>query len=454
MERRVAPLAVALAIAIVAVSLVFDRVVQFDPQGWLLWGREVTSSGAAFSTLTYPSWKPLPFLFAVPLSLTGGAAPVLWLAIERLAALTGVGLAYVLARRMAGHAAGAIAAAALVLSPGWITLAIDGRSEPLTIAIVLGALLLHRSGRRRAVVALLALAALDRPEALAPAVLYAAIYTPRTRTDLGFAAAALAAVPILWLGGDWLGSGDPFHGAKLARATGQRLPLASVISLPLRAWVAQVSVPLAAGAVAGTALAVARRDRLVLSLAGFAGAWLAASSFLLLRGYPHLQLPRFLLPAAAAGVVLGAIGLVQMVSAVGKRPLRRAAAAATAVVLVLFAGQGVPALSAGVGHAAWYARNVSALDDALADAGGGRRLLGCGHVAVDAWAAPQVAWDLGISPDRVGTPRAPGLIVARAGLPYPGLAKLVHLRRLATLGPWRFLYAGSPSRGCALFSRT
>lgn len=81
-------------LAIVVASLALDRVIQFDPQGWLLWGREITSPALHFSTQTYPSWKPLPFLFAVPLSLTGGAAPVLWLAIERSAALIGLALAW------------------------------------------------------------------------------------------------------------------------------------------------------------------------------------------------------------------------------------------------------------------------------------------------------------------------------------------------------------------------
>lgn len=459
-RRRVALLALVLGIAAVGVSLALDRVVQFDPQGWLLWGREVTGSGMSFSTASYPSWKPLPFLFAVPLSVAGAAAPPLWLAIERSAALAGIALAYALARDAAGWTAGAIAAAVIVISPHWITLALDGRSEPLTLALVLGAAFAHRQSRRRVALVLLALAALDRPEALGLAGLYALLFFRRSGRDVLFAAAVLAVVPVLWLGGDWLGSGDAFHGAKLARASGRRLATAAAIAAPLWAWLRGTGAPIAAGAAAGVVVAMIRRDRFVLSLGAFVAAWLAADVVLTLRGYPGAQLPRFVIPAVGLGAVLGAIGIARTVAGVRSQTLRRAAGLAAAAWIGLFAWHGVGTVSAGVRSAAWYARNVGALDDALADAGGGRRLLGCGHLAVDNWARSHVAWDLGISPSRIGAPRPNGVIMARVGLPYPRLAKLMrdvrklHLRRLATLGPWRLLYAGSPARTCALFRRS
>jgi hypothetical protein len=449
---------VAAAAALVCASLAVDSTVQFDPQGWLLWGREVTSAGLRFSTETYPSWKPLPFVFAVPLSLTGGAAPALWLAIERSAALCGLGLAYSLGRAAAGRAAGALAALAVALAPGWITFAIDGRSEPIVIALVLGALAAHRARRERLALLLLVLAALDRPEALALACGYAVVVCGRAggRARLG-AAALLAVAPLAWLGGDWLGSGDPLRGARLAlESTGPRAHGAAALGTLAGDFARGVGAPLLAGAVVAVALALRRRDRRLLLLAALPLVWLAADAALLVRGYPRSEIPRFALPAVAAGCLLGAIGLARSVALAGPARARAVALVAVAALLVPFGSDAVENASAGVRAAAWYARSVGSLGDAVADAGGRRALLRCGHLSVDQWAEPTLAWRLGVNPQRLTWPGAPGIVLVLRGTRYPALRRYERrharatLRRIERLDRWTLLYAGRPPRRCPL----
>ncbi len=446
-HRAIAAVALAAAAAVVCASLAIDSTVQFDPQGWLLWGREVTSAGSHFSTETYPSWKPLPFLFAVPLSLAGHAAPALWLAIERGAALCGLGLAYSLGRAAAGRAAGVLAAAAVALAPGWITFAIDGRSEPIVIALVFAALAAHRARRERLALLLLVLAALDRPEALALACLYAVLVWRRAgaRGRLG-AAALIALVPLAWLGGDWLGSGSPLHGARLAlESAGARAHGAAAAGALAGDFARGVGAPLLAGAGLAMAVALRRRDPRLLLLAGAPLAWLAADAALLVRGYPASEIPRFALPAVAAGCLLGAIGLARAV-----------ALAAALALLVPFGSGAVGNATAGVRAAAWYARSVGSLGDAVADAGGRRALLRCGHLSVDQWAEGALAWRLGVSPQRLSWPGAPGLVLTLRGTRYPALVRYerrharASLRRIERLDRWTLLYAGRPLRSCRL----
>src|SRR4051794_41832730 len=92
--RRATVCCVLLAVA----SLALSSTPGFDASGWVLWGRELAGHGA-FSTVSYPSWKPLPALvntgFAV---LSPGAVPALWLGVSRASRP----LAIVLAARV-GH---------------------------------------------------------------------------------------------------------------------------------------------------------------------------------------------------------------------------------------------------------------------------------------------------------------------------------------------------------------
>src|SRR5256885_10020085 len=70
-----------------AASLMFGTSLRLDPEGWLRWGREVAIHDGRFSTVDYPSWKPLPLLATAPLAFLGSLGPTLWLVLARSAGI-------------------------------------------------------------------------------------------------------------------------------------------------------------------------------------------------------------------------------------------------------------------------------------------------------------------------------------------------------------------------------
>src|SRR4051794_33751952 len=211
-------------VIVAAASLPLSSALSYDAWGWLLWGRELAGP-LPFTTLGYPSWKPLTGLIAIPLAPLGDAAPWVWLFIVRAAAAIAVVLAYRLGRRAAGPWAGALAAAMLVLVHGWLFEAGVGESEPLLTVLLLGALDRHLERRGGGGLPPTVLAPLLRPESwplLAVSGVVAWRRSPALRPWVG---AALVAVPALWFGGDYLGSGSPFTGGHLARMSKQALAI-------------------------------------------------------------------------------------------------------------------------------------------------------------------------------------------------------------------------------------
>src|ERR1700742_3892008 len=238
-----------------AASRVVSSTPGFDASGWVLWGRELAGQGT-FSTLSYPSWKPLPGLVNTVFALISpSAVPALWLVVARAAGLLAVALAARVAYRLGGTVAAVAAALGIVLLRGlWPMLAL-GASEPLLIALVLGALDRQVAGRPRQALALGLLAALLRPETWPFVGLYALWVAWRSgwATRLVIAV-ALPAVPLLWFGGDYLGSGDAWHGSYLARISKEATELGRQSfrphAFPIAAGrgLGELALPLLAGA--------------------------------------------------------------------------------------------------------------------------------------------------------------------------------------------------------------
>ena len=182
--RLAVPLTVA---ALAAASLLLPFAPLYDVWAWLVWGREIT--GLDLDTGAGPSWKPLPVVFTTAFAPAGDAAPELWLVVARMGWLASIALAWRLASRLvlggglrirlagalapdrvsrARIAAGAIAALGMVLLhdafTSWMRQFAGGLSEPLLVALVLGAVDRHLSGRRDQAFALAVAAALLRPE--------------------------------------------------------------------------------------------------------------------------------------------------------------------------------------------------------------------------------------------------------------------------------------------------
>jgi len=413
----------AVCVVLAAASLTLPSGLGFDPWAWLVWGRELMDG--AFSTTAGPSWKPLPVLVTAPLSLFGDAAPALWTLVARAGGLFMFVLAFRLAARFAGPAAGGVAVAALLLSPDHEARLIRHLSqaniEPLTAGLCLWAVERHLDGRHTHAVLLLGLAGLSRPEVWPFLLLYAAWMMTQDPSRWRLVVPVLVAVPALWFGGDWLGAGDPWLGAGRARVldddTAQRL-----WDVLRRAGDAVV-VPVWVAAATCVVTAVRRRETVLLVLALCAAVWMIeVVAMTALLGYAGLS--RFLQPAVCVVSVLAGIGAVRLITgreamaADGVRPARHSSVARNAravrvgLAVVLFAATlpfVVPRagwLRVQAADAAERARIDADLGHLLDRVGGRDELLTCGAVVIDGpgpslESRPSLAWKRDLPIERV-----------------------------------------------------
>jgi hypothetical protein len=256
-------LAEAAAVSVLVAAALFlvygPSFVNYDAQYALLWARDVVQGHAPEYTAPFaPTPHPLATAvsaLALPLGHAADLA-VLWLTLLTFGAL--VYLTYRLGAELLHPAVGVVAALAVLTRPALERDALLAYQDIPFAALVVGAVLLEaRRPRRaaslrflprpkasssadaspaaqsraspspRAVLVLLTLAGLLRPEAWMLAGLYwlwlwpAATSAERVRT-----AALVAAAPLIWAGTDWLATGDPLHSlhgtSELAEANDRR----------------------------------------------------------------------------------------------------------------------------------------------------------------------------------------------------------------------------------------
>jgi hypothetical protein len=264
------------ALAVAALSLLFQRALAFDPEAWVVWGRETWA--LAIDTSAGPSWKPLPVLVTAPLAAAGDAAPWLWLVVARAGAL----LALAGLWRLGGRLAAALAA----LSPWWLFNGALGNAEPLLVALVAWAVVAHERDRRDVAFALGCAAALLRVEVWPFLALYAGLARPAPWRVL---VAAGAGVLALWVVPDLLSSDlrsltGATKGASEGSAGTEAFPFGAVWADTLDA---------VGPAVLLAALLTPRRTW---AAAGFA--WVALVAVMAQAGFAGN--PRYLIPGLAA----------------------------------------------------------------------------------------------------------------------------------------------------------
>ena len=383
---------IVICLALAALSLLVPSAPTTDSWGWIVWGREVAQLDLNTDVGGSPAWKPLPVMFTLVFSLFGEAAPELWLWVARAGGLLALAAAFRLASRLAGAWAGAVAAIALLLAGSWMRSAAHGYSEGLVAAALLLAFERHLEGHRRAAWALLLVAALARPEAWALLVAYT-LYAPRGDTrDPRLVIVVLALVPLLWLGADWWGSGDPFHGSETARSMDANLSWHEMLA----AGTALAGAPVLLLAALAGIIGWRRGERSVLLLAACVVAWTALVSGLVAVGWPGA--PRFLMPAVAGACVLAGVGAVRAVQAAGDFPIRRLALASVLALACVYAA--APRAATGANQLA-VAERRALLEADLRDAvhAAARPLRRCGAYALPAdlaWLEGAVAWELDV----------------------------------------------------------
>ncbi len=218
-RRRVPALAVA-AVTSVGVAVVLALVygpsyVNYDAQWALLWASDLWNG---FTPEYKGDFAPTPHPLATAVSslaLPFGSeahVAILWLTLLSFGAL--VYLTYRLGEELFHPWVGVVAALVVLTRPAMERDALIGYQDMPFAALVIGAVLLEARRPRRgvAVLALLALAGLLRPEAWVLAGLYWLYLWPRAvPVERAKTAALVAAAPLIWAATDWIVTGDPLH---------------------------------------------------------------------------------------------------------------------------------------------------------------------------------------------------------------------------------------------------
>jgi hypothetical protein len=394
---------IATSILIVALT---DMRPEYDAYGWLVWGRQTLHGGLDLNGA--PSWKPLPYLFTLPYALAGSGQMWLWMVTAVAAALAGAVIAGRLAARLVGFptergfaptvAAVIAGLGVLGISKYWHFILISN-SDPMIVALCLGAIDCHLSRRYRAAFVLLVLAALGRPEAWPFLALYAlwgwrALPSARTLFVAG-----ILVIPLLWFGipalaaKSWLSAGslaegsvNALHGSKFSGVIGRFIHL---YEWPM--WVA---------ATVGLMIATARRDRTLLLLAGAALLWVVVEIAFALHGWSAV--PRYLFEPAAIVIVIAAAAVGRLLetgrhSSGFLRVAGPALAAALVIALLPTVRSRARFVHGEVSYRRDFARQVDRLHDVIARNGGGSHIVRCGQPTSKLQFQSALAWYVGLN---------------------------------------------------------
>ena len=425
-------------LGVAALSLLGAAEPTYDPWAWIIWGREI--SELDLSTTTGPSWKPLPVLFTTPFALFGDdAAPLLWLVVARAGGLLAIAMAYRLAARFAGVAAGLIAAGSLLLADEFIRNFWRGNSEGLLVALCLWAVERHLDGRRADAFVLGFAAALLRPEVWPFFGLYGLwlmLTEPRRRV---LVMACFVFNAILWFAPEWWGSGDPLRAANRARqpnpdsAAFADHPFLEVFNRSASV----LSLPILIGALVAVVAALRlRRFSVRLALGLVAAVLMIAVALMTEAGFAG-NLRYVALPAALV-CVLGGVGWVELVRGVRGR-FGVAAGAVLAVVLVALA---VPftlsdgrELRTGVRMINSEANFYGQLQVAIRKAGGAERVKACRPIYTGPFQVQALAWFLHVHGEEIDIfPKGPpGIAIAPR---YSELSHDPRFPRVAETAKW------------------
>lgn len=395
----------------------------FDPYGWLVWGRQTLRW--SLDTNGAPSWKPLPFLFTVPYAVLGRFALNAWMvtvvAISAGAPLLAGRIAYRLTGsdshdRRPALVAAVVAGMAVLAIRGYPHYALSAQSDTVIVALCLGAIDSHLSGRPRIAFTLGVLASLGRPEAwpfLGLYALWAFRAIPRMRL---LVLAGLALIPLLWFGIPAFTANSPFVAGNLALHSGRAVQGNKVYGvidrfLDLTPW------PLQAAALAAVVLAALRRDKLTLTAAAAAIGWVLIEIGFAFRGWPAID--RYMYEAAGLMAVLPGV-VVGRALAACLQPRARGVAVVGGLAVVLLLGALAPALvsrargeRADLAKERLRARQIDNLQALITRLGGAARVLGCGTAVANIEFQSVAAWQLGTNVGRIGY--HPGRLRRRRG---------------------------------------
>jgi hypothetical protein len=333
--------AVVVCVCAAAGFLLYPTYPNYDSVYSLLWGRELLHlEPLSFQAYRAPTEHPLAIAIGAILSLAGDGADRLFVALTVATFVALVFGLYALGRTAFTPLVGLVAAALVITRFDFPFLAARGYIDPGYLALVVWAavLELRRPRRGYAVLLLLMLAAMLRPEAWVLAGLYVlwAGWHTTWRRRIAFAAMA-AAGPVVWALTDFLVTGDPlfsFTGtSELADELGRNKGVGAVPSATWTFLIELAKLPVVAGGIAGFLLALLLTPkRLVMPLVLFAS---GVGTFALVSAGGLSVISRYLLVPSLMVMVLCGVAVGGWTMLRDGSRLRRVWAAG-AVALVLF----------------------------------------------------------------------------------------------------------------------
>ncbi len=395
----------------------------FDPYGWLVWGRQTVAGN--LDTNAAPSWKPLPYLFTAPFGLFGHYQLWLWMVTSLAVSLAGAVFAGRIAYRLtldgveerhwAGWVAAAFAAAAYFgLSSYWHYM-LSAQSDPMIVTACLAAIDCHLCGRYRWAFTLGSLAALGRPEVWPFLGLYTIWAWLRVPSMRRLIVVELVLVVLLWFGIPALTSRTPFVAASNALGSGRRLRSDRVFGTIGRFLDLNTAVLLLT-ALLSVVLAVVRRDRVTLALAGGVCAWVIVEIAFALHGWPGLG--RYMYEPAGVVVALAGVA-VGRVLIEAPRISRAAGWAGVALVVVIAAALVPPAVSRArsehrdIRGQRTRTSEIGKLTGVIASLGGPGRFKPCGEPLTRLEYQTILAWTLHVNVSAVGYKYTPAIASGR-----------------------------------------
>jgi hypothetical protein len=398
-----------LAVSAIAVLVAGIRP-SYDGFGFMVWGRQVLHWN--LNTDGAPSWKPLPFLFTLPYAVAGRIQMWLWMVTAMAGAIGGSVFAARIAHRLTGPSprrrfapfvAGGFAAVAVLGISTYSHQVLIANSDPLIVALCLGAIDAHLCGRPRLAFVALVLASLGRPEAWLFTALYAAWAWRAVPSMRLISLLGLALIPAFWFtipaltSHSWFISGD----LDLNQATAiQGNKILGVVSR-LRSL---YELPMQLAALLAVIVAAIRRDRATLTIAAAALLWVLVEIGFAYHGWSAVA--RYMIEPAAVLVVVAASGVGWLLELAPRPlPVRWLGPAAVLVLLVALA----PAARSRVRtthddlvKARAAAKRIDRLAAVIQRDGGIHRIRSCGQPVSQIGDQSTLAWELHMNVGDVG----------------------------------------------------
>lgn len=234
----------------------------YDTQYYLLWGREIAHGQVpSFTVFDGPTEHPLAIGWGVVMSIFGNSEQrlaVLCAVVSFMVLLWGV---YRLTRTAFTPLVAATAVALLMTRFNFMFLAARGYVDLTYCAAIVwaAALEIERPRRGTLVFAVLLVAELIRPDAWLLAGLYWLWCAPKaSRSQLFWWAAIIAVGPLVWVGLDWVVTGQPLHSLHstqdTAVALGRTVPLSQLPGTLMHYLIVLTKSAVVAGAIGGIVL--------------------------------------------------------------------------------------------------------------------------------------------------------------------------------------------------------